>query len=236
MSILGIIPARGGSKGIPKKNLVKILDKSLLHYAINAAKKSHYIDKYYVSTDDEEISLAAKELNSSVIQRPIELASDTSKSIEVIKHAINFVEKEKSIYPEILVLIQPTTPFRDSSDIDRAIEIIKKKNCDSVVSVAQTPSHFNFEWQLKINSNGFLKMIDESSLSKMATQRQKLTNTYFRNGAVYISKVDVIKKYNNIYGNNSVPYVMPLKKSINIDSYDDLELAKFSATKSFTSK
>ncbi len=236
MKIIGIIPARGGSKGIPKKNLVKILDKSLLHYAINSAKRSHYIDKFYVSTDDEEISLAAKELNSSVIERPIELASDTSKSIDVIRHAIDFLEKEQSIYPDILVLIQPTTPFRDSSDIDKAIEIIKKENCDSVVSVAQTPSHFNFEWQLKINSNGFLKKIDDSDLSKIITQRQKLTNTYFRNGAVYVCKVDVIKKHNNIYGSNSVPYVMSLKKSINIDSFDDLELAKFYATKIFASK
>ena len=233
MKIIGIIPARGGSKGIPKKNLVKILDKSLLHYAIIAAKKSQYIDKFYVSTDDKEISLAAKELNSSVIERPAELASDESASFDVIKHAIDFLEKEQSIYPDISVLIQPTTPFRDSSDIDKAIEIIKKENCDSVVSVAQTPSHFNPDWQLKVNPDGFLKKIDDSDLSKIITQRQKLTKTYYRNGAIYISRVNTLKKYGNLYGKKIVPYLMPYKRSVNIDNYDDLEMAKFLAKNFF---
>ena len=111
------------------------------------------------------------------------------------------------------------------------MKIILNDDFDSVVSVAEVPSHFNPEWQLKINHEGCLKKIDDLMLSSISTQRQKLSKTYFRNGAIYICKVDIIKKYNNIYGYNTAPYIMPFKSSINIDSYDDLELAKFLANK-----
>ena len=111
------------------------------------------------------------------------------------------------------------------------MEIILNDDFDSVVSVAEVPSHFNPEWQLKINHKGYLKKIDDLMLSSISSQRQKLPKTYFRNGAIYICKVDIIKKYNNIYGDNTAPYIMPFKSSINIDSYDDLELAQFLANK-----
>ena len=226
MSILGIIPARGGSKGIPNKNLKKINQKSLLEYAVKAGVKSKYIKRLYVSTEDKNIKKEANRLGCNVINRPDHLARDESPTIDVINHVIDFLVQTESYHPHYTVLIQPTAPLRTYHHIDSAIEIMKENNCDSVISVSQVPFHYHPEWQLYVNEKFGLTTISGDNLSNLKSQRQSLAKTYFRNGSVYVFKTVNIKKYKNIYGNKCLPYVMPSEISINIDDQLDLEKAK----------
>lgn len=225
MNILGIIPARGGSKGIPRKNLQKINGKSLLQYAIEAGQDSHFINRLFVSTEDQEIKKESIRLNCDVLDRPDDLANDNTPTKDVILEILSVLGDS----PNCIVLLQPTAPLRTATHIDEAIEIFMNHDCDSVVSVAEVPSHYHPDWQLIINDGKLLVSSKNENLSQMKYQRQELTKTYFRNGAVYISKADTIKKYKNLYGTRCIPYVMPIDASVNIDTPADLVLASNSS-------
>lgn len=225
MKILGIIPARGGSKGIPRKNLKIINGKTLLQYAVDSGQDSNYINKLIVSTEDTEIREKSLELKCDVIKRPNELAADDTPSFAVIQHILKYLRTNILYSPDIIVLIQPTAPLRNSNHIDEAIEKLIKNDCDSVVSVSEVPSHYHHSWQMLIEGNDFLVTKNRDDLGKLTYQRQKLEKSFFRNGAVYVSKISTIKKYNNLYGAKCLPYIMPFELSINIDSTADLILA-----------
>lgn len=227
MNILGLIPARGGSKGIFRKNLIQIKGKSLLYYAIEAGMGSKYIDKLVVSTEDEEIKKSSAKLKCDVIDRPKALATDDASTLDVVKNTLEYLKQNESYIPEYFVLIQPTAPLRNSGHIDDCIEIIQNKNCDSVVSIAKVPSHYHPDWQLKINGEDCLVDFKDNNISKLKHQRQKLAKTYFRNGAIYTSSPRTIQQYGNMYGVRCIPYVMPTEISVNIDSHADLSIAEY---------
>ena len=148
--ILAIIPARGGSKGIPRKNIKLLAGKPLIAYTIEAALKSKYLDRVIVSTEDREIAETSRHYGAEVIKRPKILAKDKAKTIDVIFHLLN-VLKEKNYIPEIIVLLQPTSPLRIVKDIDKAIELFLKEKCESVVSVCECnpPSYWSFKKEKK---------------------------------------------------------------------------------------
>lgn len=219
-NILAIIPARGGSKGIPKKNIINILDKPLLHYSIKSAKESKYLDKIIISTDDEEIAQVAKNLGIEVpFLRPKELATDTSKSIDAFIHGIKEEEKNGNIYDYIL-LLQNTSPLRQGWHIDEAIEKLLESNERSLVSVNEVNEHPSI--MRTIDEHGRLKNLINSNGD---SRRQDFSKVYIVNGAIYIQKNDENLNLDTNLNGGELPYIMEHKYSIDIDDYLDLDIA-----------
>jgi N-acylneuraminate cytidylyltransferase len=222
MNILAIIPARGGSKGIPRKNIKLLAGKPLIAYSIEAAVKSKYINKLVVSTEDEEISRVSKSYNADVIMRPEELARDDSLTIDAVIHVLNFLENE-GYFADLVVLLQPTSPLRTYLDINESIELFiqNKGKCDSIVSVCEF-EHSPY-WSLKIE-DGYIKPIFGDNYLK--TRRQDLPKSFIPNGAISISTSDKLKKSKTFYTNRTLPYFMKVDKSIDMDSQMDFSLAQ----------
>lgn len=227
-NILTIIPARGGSKGVPRKNIRKLGGKPLIAYTIESAHKSKYVDKIFVSTEDEEIAKIARNLGAEIpFIRPKELASDTAKSVDVIKHAIVELEKIMKIKYDIIVLLEPPAPFRTGSDIDECVELFLQNKPGSVVSVCEEKK-YHPHYLKKIN-NGFLEPYGKNNFPE-GTPRQLLTpKIYMINGCVYVIRRDNVMQ-GNIYGEKVIPFIMPNEKSINIDTMLDWYAAEASIT------
>jgi CMP-N-acetylneuraminic acid synthetase len=217
LKILGIIPARGGSKGIPQKNLRKILGKPMIQYSIDAAKKSK-INKIIVSTDNKKIAKFAESQNIEVpFMRPKKFASDSAKTIDVIKHTLNFLDKNQNYQPDIVIILQPTSPMRTSTIINRSINLLHKNKTTSVISVSKIKTHPNSSFSY----NGtFLKPFRKDF--KKFDRRQKNESLYFPTGSIYTTFLKTIKKYDSIYGPNIKPIITEQDESIDIDSIYDL--------------
>jgi|SRR3989344_234134 len=213
--ILAIIPARGGSKSILKKNIKPFSGKPLIFYAINAAQKSKYIDKIVVSTDDDEISRCARRYHVDVIKRPPKLAQDKTPMDLVLTHAVNFLEKEKNYSPYAVVLLQPTSPLRRTQHIDEAIKKFLREKVDSLVSVEFFHNHRH-----EVDSNRRLI----PAFTKIAN-RDKRPPIVMENGALYISNTTLIKQ-GKIRGNRIGFYVMDHYSSIDIDEPIDFVVAE----------
>jgi CMP-N,N'-diacetyllegionaminic acid synthase len=223
MKILGLIPARGGSKGVPKKN-IKLLGKlPLIEYTIYSAKESKFLTEIVVSTDDEEIAIAAEVAGyKPPFIRPEEFAQDTSTSLEVVQHAIDFFESQ-NIFFDAVCLLQPTNPFRGKGFIDNAIEKFIASKADSLVSVLEIPHEFNPHWAFEEAQNGLLKIT--TGESKIIPRRQDLPKAFHRDGSVYITKTEVIKN-GSLYG-NSIAYIENNPQlHVNIDTMKDWEKAE----------
>lgn len=182
--IAAIIPARGRSKTIPKKNIKKLGGKPLIAYTIEEALKSKYIDRVIVSTDDKEIAAIAKKSGAEVpFLRPKELAKDTSSSLSVVLHALNYLEKEENYHPGIIVFLQPTSPFRTAKHIDNGIE--KIKDCDAVVGVCEVKQHPYF---MMLKKGEFLEPY--LKIKNRPLRRQDTPSLYVLNASLYIAKRD----------------------------------------------
>lgn len=224
MKILALIPARAGSKGIPDKN-IKIVDGDpLIHYTIKAALKSKFLNKENIicSTDSKKIADIARDHGARVpFLRPKEYATDEAESISVALHALKWMRKNENKEYTHLLLLQPTSPLRRAEDIDEAIEIMKEKDKDSVVSVTK-PFFKPFNLK-KINSDGELEDFYDRSYDY--SRRQEAPDAYHPNGAIYLTKTEVIFEKKDFYGEKSLPYMMDKISSIDIDEPIDLELA-----------
>lgn len=193
LKFLGIITARGGSKGIPKKNIKNLAGKPLIEYTFNAVKNSKLINRCIISTDNNEIINFSKSRNMEVpFKRPMELATDTTKSIDVILHAVNYLNKKENYIPDYIITLQPTSPLRTGKDIDNAIELISNdKNADSLVSVIKVPHNFN-PYSIMILNGSYLEHYIKE---KRIMIRQDLPTFYARNGAaIYITGYDLLIK------------------------------------------
>jgi len=222
MKATGLIPARGGSKGVEKKNIKLLKGKPLIQYTIEAASKSKLLTDLVVSTDSNEIQEIANELGVSVpFLRPAELAGDRSPAVEYVKHYLEVAERGEVDIPEIIVILQPTSPFRSSEDIDSSIKLLMENRCSSVVSVSAIPKQFHPNWQFIIEENGKLQPYDIEDFSLLTSRRQDFSNTYTRNGAVYAFWVQNIERFGNIYGEDVLAYEMPKRRSVNIDDLAD---------------
>ncbi len=229
LEILAIIPARGGSKGVPRKNIRLLVGKPLIAYSIEAALKSRYIDRVVVSTEDEEIAETARRWGAEVIRRPKKLARDDTPTIDVIIHVLDYLRKEEKYIPDIVVLLQPTSPLRTREDIDNAIEhFLNNQDCLSLVSVTE------FEhppwWALKIE-NGYLSPIFNEEYIRM--RRQDLPKAYKPNGAIFISTPKVLYEYKTFYTPKTIAYIMPPERSIDIDTEFDFLIAEFLIKKKY---
>lgn len=213
--MLAIIPARGGSKRLPGKNIKLLKNKPLIAYTIETALKSKYITKVVVSTDCEEIAKIAMQYGAIVPGlRPNYLASDDSSTNEVVIFTINLIEAKYDYKISSCILLQPTSPLRTVEHINESIELFKEKNADSVISF--TKEFHPLVWNKYINQDGTLSGI--TSLENKPS--------YFPNGSIYILTKEVISK-NNYYTENTYAYVMNRKYSCDIDTQDDWDYAEF---------
>ncbi|QOP42606.1 acylneuraminate cytidylyltransferase family protein [Sulfurimonas sediminis] len=219
-TFLAIIPARGGSKRLPRKNVLNLAGKPLISWSIEAAKQSKYIDEIVVSSDDDEILGIAHSLNVTVLKRPATLSTDTATTFEVIQHLIKNFEKQYTH----LILLQPTSPLRDSEDIDKAIELLDKKNADAVVSVCEM-EHSPL-WSNTLPKN---KSMTTFLNKEILNKRSQDLETYYRlNGAIYVISVTKLLEKKSFFLEESIyAYVMDQKKSIDIDTKLDFEIASY---------
>lgn len=218
MKILGLIPARGGSKGISKKNIKPLGGKPLLEYTFEAAKTSKLLNRIILSSDSKEIINIARQIGlEAPFLRPSNLALDESSSLDVIRHAINFFEV-KGEYFDAICLLQPTTPFRKKGLIDEAIKKLQKKDFDSVITVRKVPAEFNPHWVFE-EKNGSLKLATGDS--KIITRRQDLPTAFHRDGALYLTRTNTIIQDKSLYGNH-IGYIDTTEfPYVNIDLPED---------------
>ena len=219
MKMLGVIPARGGSKGVPGKNKKLMAGQPLIAYTIKATLPAG-ITKLIVSTDDEEIADIARKHRAEVpFMRPPELASDTAKSIDVAKHAFHFMEQRDKVQYDAIMLLQPTAPFRTTEDIQKAIEILTTTGADSVISVVNVEGHHPA--RMKYIEEG--KLIDPPFCEAYENQnRQELRPMYIKNGAIYLTRRETFLK-DSYKGNDCRALVMPMERSVNIDTLHEFE-------------
>lgn len=223
-SVLGIITARGGSKGIPNKNIASLCGKPLLAYTIEAAKGSKLLTRTIVSTDSEEIAAIAKNYGAEVpFLRPEHLSTDAALALDVLAHAIRFIEEHDKQSFDYVMMLQPTSPLRTSEDIDACIRIAAETNADSVFSMKEL---LDFAPQkIKTIENGEIKPFLQEEKGQ-STPRHKGKKAYKRNCAVYLTKTGLILRSDQ-FGKKSMAYVMPQERSIDINDLVDLELAEF---------
>jgi CMP-N,N'-diacetyllegionaminic acid synthase len=208
MDVLGLIPARGGSKGIPRKNLAPVAGKSLLAWTVEAARGAQSLSRVVVSTDDDEIAAAA---DADVLSRPPELAADETPMIDVIRHAIDELE------PEVVVLLQPTSPLRRSEHVDGAVTLLLETGADCVVSVCEVPHRYA--------PDALMELVDGRLVAHGTTRsRQEKGVVYARNGPAVLA-LRAGRLGRDLYDGDCRPYVMDQRSSLDVDTPFELELA-----------
>lgn len=217
-SILGIIPARGGSKRLPKKNIRLLFGKPLIAWTIEQALASRYIDRLIVSTDDPEIATVAKQHGAEIpFLRSKKLASDNAKQIDVIFHALRFFKKKGFKY-DVLIALQPTSPLRLSQDINRSIEALFFKKRKAIISVCESEDHHYWANCLPKNHS----MANFLSPWVINKNKQELPTSYRINGAICVAHIDFLKEEKSFFGKSTYAYIMPKERSIDIDEEADL--------------
>jgi len=220
MNILALIPARGGSKGVPRKNIKSLGGKALIKYTIESALSCSLLDTVVVSTEDQEIADVSKAAGVEVpFMRPIELARDSSPTIELVVHALNYFSS-KNRHFEAVCLLQPTVPFRAQIDLENAILFFKEKDVDSLITVREVPHMYNPHWVFEEDADtGLLSTVISDELR--IKRRQDLPKAYHRDGSVYLAKSEVILKHNSLYGSSVMHHQMLHSPNINIDTMED---------------
>ncbi|MCA9997020.1 MAG: acylneuraminate cytidylyltransferase family protein [Anaerolineales bacterium] len=218
MKVFALIPARGGSKGVVRKNVRLLGERPLIAHTIAAAQQSQTITRFLTSTDDDEIAAVAQAYGSPVLRRPPELAADDTPMIPVILHALDFWGES----PDYFVLLQPTTPQRTAADIDAAVRLLHETGADSVISVYQVEDHH--PTRMYLLENGRLHPYATEPTSRL---RQALTAVYHRNGAIYACRPQLLRDHNTLIGPDTRPYLMPRARSLNIDDEMDFAFAEF---------
>lgn len=226
MKVLAIIPARGGSKGVPHKNIIPICGKPLIGYTIKPALealKLRVIDKLIVSTDDEEIANVSKTLGAEVpFMRPDYLSSDTAKSVDVMIHAVDFYKEQGFDYDTVL-LLQPTAPLRSVEDIVESLRLFEKQGTTSLISCYKEEYISDAVTYYK---EGNLAIALNPNHNK-GIRRQEEKEKFVRNGAIYITTVKQMKNNHRVFDDVPAMYVMPKERSVNIDTIDDVELLEW---------
>ena len=230
LEILGIIPARGGSKAVKRKNVRLLAGQPLISYTIEAARGSRELTRYICSTDDDEIAGLAESLGSAVLRRPPELAGDATPMQDVVHHVLESLCEQTAYVPDIFVILQPTAPLRTSAHIDEAIKTLMHSKADALVSVARVPAHYHPDWQFVLDSEMNLKRLGNGDLRDIVTRRQELSPTYTRNGAIYACWFNSFRASASFYGKTCIGYPMDPEDSVNIDSEEDLRLAELRLT------
>lgn len=224
---IAIIPARAGSKGIRNKNISPVGGKPLIAWTIEAAAACKAISRTIVSTDSSLFADVARQHGAEVpFLRPPELAKDDTPGIAPVIHAIEWLATHQNYRPEYIMLLQPTSPLRTANDIDSAIQLARTRNADSVVSVCEV-SHHPY-WTMKLKDDGSLASFLDLNLTELQQKyprRQDLPKAYAENGAIYLVRCSVLRESRTLYGTRLIGYVMPMERSLDIDTPLDLRLA-----------
>ncbi len=222
MSVVALIPARGGSKGIPRKNLAPLAGKPLITWTIEAALASKNLTRVIVSTDDTEIAEVARQHGADApFLRPPELAADDSGALGVALHALDWLAKNAGGEPEYLLLLQPTSPLRMTADIDAAIELARARDADAVLSVCEAVPHPYLA--RSVHENGAIS--DFIPVPEASGPRQGFPPAYFLNGAIYLNRCVSLRATRSFQPSGALALRMPLERSLDIDTPLDLLIA-----------
>lgn len=219
--VLGLIPARGGSKGVPGKNLVLLRGKPLLDYTLEAALDTRGINQIWVSSDDSKILAAAVARGVHALMRPSELATDTATAMQVVDHWISTLDKSLKAVDPVVIYLQPTSPLRTAAHIEEALELLARTGANSLLSVMEMEkSPYK---AFTVDGAGRLSALFDERLSNQ--RRQDLPKAFLPNGAIYIFTISAYLERGGFPSNGSIPYVMSQRDSIDIDTFTDLEVA-----------
>jgi N-acylneuraminate cytidylyltransferase/CMP-N,N'-diacetyllegionaminic acid synthase len=223
ITVLGIIPARGGSKSIPGKNIAMVAGKPLIAYTIQAALDAKSLGRVVVSTDSEEIAEVARSFGAETpFLRPPELAQDDTPGIEPVIHAVRWLDEHESYRPDYVMVLQPTSPLRATEDIEAAVQLARERQADSVVSVCTAQQHPY--WMKRVTKDG--KLVDFLQTDKAYTSRQSLPSVYALNGAIYLARREILLERKTFYTDRTYAYIMPEERSLDVDIKLDLKLAE----------
>jgi CMP-N-acetylneuraminic acid synthetase len=222
-SVFALVTARGGSKGIPRKNVRSLCGKPLIAWTIGAALHSPSVDRTLVSTDDDEIASVAEAAGAEVpFRRPPELARDDSSHVEVVIHAAEWMQENWGLVPDYLLMLQPTSPLRNSNDITAAVELAESRQAHAVVGVTPAPSHPFLVKRLLEDGT----MTDYVTGQPRYARRQDLPAAYALNGALYLNRLCSLRQERSFVPVGSLPYVMPFERSVDIDNELDWRIAE----------
>lgn len=224
--VLAVVPARGGSKGIPSKNIARLAGRPLLAYTVDAARDAG-VARIVVSTDSEEIAATARACGAEVpFLRPASLARDTTPGVPPLLHAIRWLEAHEGYRPTYVVNLQPTSPFRTAGDIQEAVRLARWERADSVLSVMPVERHPY--WMKRIGRNG--RLHDFIQLRGPIPRRQDLPPLYALNGGIYLARREVFLRWGSWYMDRTYAYIMPPERSLDIDTPWDWHLAELILT------
>jgi CMP-N-acetylneuraminic acid synthetase len=221
--VLGLVPARGGSKGVPGKNVRLLAGRTLLEYTARAARESNVIDRIVLSTDSVEIAEAGTRARIEVpFMRPASLAADDTPMVPVITHAVGELERQ-GWSPDIIVLLQPTSPLRRPEHIRDAVTALRQSDADSVVTVIEVPRHLSPDYVMRIDEGRLKPFLSEGA---RITRRQDARPAYSRDGTVYAFRRSTLERFGGIYGDDCRPLLIDARESLSIDSPADWDEAE----------
>lgn len=224
LRVLGVIPARGGSKGIPLKNIKLLAGKPLLQYTAETALGAKRLARIILSTEDAEIAEVGRQCGLEVpFMRPPELAQDDTPTLPVLQHAVRALEEAGECY-DAICLLQPTAPLRQPQDIDSCIALMTDTNSDSVVTVLAVPAEHNPHWVYFRDGGGFLRL--STGEGEPIPRRQMLPPAFHRDGSVYVTRRDVLMQKNSLYGAKVAACLLDASRSVNMDSMEDWRKAE----------
>ncbi len=225
MRLLGVITARGGSKGLPRKNVRSLAGKPLIVHTIDAALGlGDRLHRLVVSTDDDEIAQISRTAGAEVpFRRPPKLSRDDTPSIPVVQHAVRWVEENDENLVNWILLLQPTSPLRTTADLAAALDLIQDGDPTAVVSVCE--ANESHPLKMKVIENGLVRSYDPNGFRE-GLRRQDYTLVYKTNGAVYLTRRDVLMEHNSLLGERTKPLVMPVERSVDIDTELDFRVAE----------
>lgn len=224
MKVLGVITARGGSKGVPGKNLKRLAGKPLLAYTIEAARACPALDRVILSTEDAAIAELGRTLGCEVpFVRPAELSRDDTPHLPVIQHAAAWMRDHAGYVPDAVMVLQPTSPLRTATDITTAIALLESSGADSVLTVSEVPAHNHPSRTLRLDADGNAVLFATGEpVRKRINRRQDLPDAWIMNGAIYLVRTSVLTGADpSLYGDRVVAYRMPAERSTSIDTLDD---------------
>jgi CMP-N,N'-diacetyllegionaminic acid synthase len=229
MKILGLITARGGSKRVPRKNVKEFLGKPLLIWSVETGKISGVFDRFILSTDDEEIAAIGKMAGIDVpFMRPLELATDTSGSFDVVKHAVEWLEEHDGFAPDGVILLEPTAPGRQAFHIREVARLLETTPTDSIVGISSMPGHFSPLKALARDNDGIVTRVgDGAILRDLVHRNQDIPPCYYINSALYAFKRDNLTDGSgSLWGKSTFGYLMEDKYAFDIDTLDDWIVAE----------
>jgi CMP-N-acetylneuraminic acid synthetase len=224
MRVLGLVPARGGSRGVPRKNARLLGGKPLLQYTADAALAARLLTRVVLSTDDAEIAEIGRRCGLDVpFMRPAELARDETPMVPVVRHALEAVEATDGAY-DAVCLLQPTAPLRGSEEIDACIELLERAGADTVITVRRVPEEYNPHWVYLVDESGALRL--STGEDAPIARRQDLPPAFHRDGAVYVARRAVVMERGSLFGDRVLGYVSHREHTVNIDGPADWRRAE----------